>query len=46
MAGLTTEVKADGILEADSAIAQLVERVAVNHHVAGSSPARGAIFRW
>ena len=26
-----------------SAIAQLVEQVAVNHPVAGSSPARGAI---
>ena len=25
-----------------SPVAQLVERVAVNHHVAGSSPARGA----
>ena len=27
-----------------SPVAQLVERVAVNHFVAGSSPARGAIF--
>ena len=27
-----------------SPVAQLVERVAVNHHVAGSSPARGAIL--
>ena len=25
-----------------SPVVQLVERVAVNHHVAGSSPARGA----
>ena len=27
-----------------SSVAQSVERVAVNHHVVGSSPARGAIF--
>jgi hypothetical protein len=27
-----------------SPIAQLVEQMAVNHRVAGSSPARGAIF--
>ena len=27
-----------------SPVAQLAERVAVNHFVAGSSPARGAIF--
>ena len=31
-----------GIAIERSPVAQLVERVAVNHHVAGSSPARGA----
>jgi hypothetical protein len=29
-----------------SPVAQLVERVTVNHLVAGSSPARGAILDW
>ena len=35
-----------GIAIERSPVAQLVERVAVNHHVAGSSPARGATFNF
>ena len=31
-------------LACSSSIAQLVEQMTVNHWVAGSSPARGAIF--
>ena len=41
---LKTGINIIRVLHTHSPIAQLVEQMTVNHWVAGSSPARGAIF--